>query len=66
MLYLEYVHMLSCYRADSVGEVNRDDAAAWELDAEDDHERIPAWSYAFERNDEARDEMDYQDRLGFT
>jgi hypothetical protein len=64
---VEYLAMLDVYAAADLAEMKQDDARAWEYDdGNEDSEHTAAWSYAFERNDEAREEMEFQDRLGFT
>lgn len=60
----EYVAMLDLYQVETIAEANAFD---WEgEDQESDYERSEAWSYAFERNDEHRYEMEWQDSMGFT
>lgn len=61
---VEYIAMLDRYQAEGVAEAN---AFEWEgEEQEPDYERSAAWSYAFERNDEHRYEMEWQDSMGFT
>lgn len=61
---VEYVALLDLYSAEGLAEVNASD---WDGDdIEPDYERSEAWSYAFERNDEHRYEMEWQDSMGFT
>lgn len=63
---VEYVALLDLYGMEGLAEVNASDWEGETHGAWEDGEGSFAWSYAFERNDEHRYEMEWQDSMGFT
>jgi hypothetical protein len=58
-LYLEYCALMAMHQTETLGEIDQ-----WLLEdhaAGEDYERSAAWSYAFERCDEHRWEMELDD-----
>jgi hypothetical protein len=65
--FIEYITLLGLHQVETLGEIDQNDIwPCCDDTTNEDSERTFAWSYAFERNDEHRHEMEWQDAAGYT